>query len=801
MAPVRIKETKALPARPESDSYKSILSLRDEDDDELDDFAVIETATMTRIGGRSPVPVPTVVRQPDESLGKDPALEKLHFVLSNSLPDQRPLQSSFSRSPGRSDSLILQRPTEDQYLPPPLSPKRPLSPGNPREPSPEVGSGPTYGVPPPDTSESGHLRAPSVEPGSWLDPIDESGGSAASSVHSRSSSLGIRRKHIRAASGDTEAEFDAALDAAVEAAYDDGYEPMEDDEVEPYEDGDLVVANALRKVEIAKERVRQTAREALELEQERERRRKQQDLETDNEPVDFYEGDSSDEGERIFEEMSRGYSIDDFSLRSKQKPAVGRDSDSSALTTRTWQSSMASNTASATTMSTLSTVTENPVVSSFQKMPNGTAPPPAQALPELPAKASQLANQRPAAESVRNRRLSGQNPKQLKIETSGLGQNRQPPPAVSTMPESSPIRNGGPAADLPPTPPLTYSVDDDEEGSLPRSDSPSTYMPILRTTYSETSLRSLRSRNMSTSNLDDASDASPRGGSQFNPDLLNGMPNLPTPLAASFRDKISGESGGGLFLFDDNIHSPYSPGSPNPLLVGAPVPLEPCPTDSLLRPFWLMRCLYQTLAHPRGGYLSSKLFVPRDVWKVKGVKLKNVDEKMACCDYLTAALLKLAQVNTYDADAVLEEMSIFEKVLDQVQPSLTKKLGTEVGNQGSGSLFKDPSGTVDDEPSSAVPRSASVTGKTSTSFSWRRLRTKNSSVGLGTAYGGKEAFEGSKDSLSLASLPMTSHPTSRPSKRDLGQAQFGGPHAEYMNSLARLFDAAQALGTLHQWNY
>jgi len=97
-----------------------------------------------------------------------------------------------------------------------------------------------------------------------------------------------------------------------------------------------------------------------------------------------------------------------------------------------------------------------------------------------------------------------------------------------------------------------------------------------------------------------------------------------------------------------------------------------------------MRALYQTIAHPRGGYLSTKLFVPRDVWRVKGVKIKSVEDKIANCDFLTAALMKLAKVDTFDADAVLVEMQSFEGVLEQVQATLTRKLGNEVGVQGSG---------------------------------------------------------------------------------------------------------------------
>jgi hypothetical protein len=210
-----------------------------------------------------------------------------------------------------------------------------------------------------------------------------------------------------------------------------------------------------------------------------------------------------------------------------------------------------------------------------------------------------------------------------------------------------------------------------------------------------------------------------------------------------------------------------------------------------------MRCLYQTLVNPRGGYVSQKLFVPRDVWRVRGVKLKNLEDKVFNCDLLTAALLKLAKVDSFDADAMLEEMQSLEGVLEQVQANLTRKLGNEVGVQGSGMLFKEASNTGDGD-ASGVPRSASVSNKSS-SFSWRRLRSKNSAAGLGNTYNNRVAsgdLDGSKDVPNLASLPMTPNPTSRPAKRDVALAQFSGPYANYMSSLARLFDAAQAIGKL-----
>lgn len=406
----------------------------------------------------------------------------------------------------------------------------------------------------------------------------------------------------------------------------------------------------------------------------------------------------------------------------------------------------------------------------------------------------------------------------------------------------------------PPTPPVPQGVAlAENDNPVGRSVSPALNKPDLKKNFSSSSLRSVRGRNMSVTNLDDGnSDMSPGTplSSQF---ALNNrvpaMPTLPTPIAAVFRDKMHSGSiaVGGMYLLESDFHSPSLPGSPNPMYSDAPVPLEPCPTDSMLRPFWLMRCLFQTIAHPRGGYLSNKLFVPSDVWRVKGVKLKNVDEKVANCDLLTAALLKLGRVDTYDADAILDEMQSFEGVLEQVQVVLGRKLGNEVGVQSAHTLLRDASISLDGEAgangsigggsggggggggvgsngvnsssgsgggagsngnTNSVPRTASVSGNRS--FSWRRLRSKNSSAGLGSSYssGRKESLsegmlrEGSNglsglgassSNTSFTSLPMTSHPTSKPARRDLATARFTGPHAQYMAALARLFDAAQSI--------
>lgn len=893
--------------------------------------------------------------------------------VSSLLRDQYTLQSTFSRSPrkefipphsananaiGPTSSLQLP-PSVNQYMPPPLSPRRVAPPARPFEDAPtsyrynpndeetlssaRYGSTLRPGSANANTNDAapashGHNRTGSHESVSWLDPINESGSSAASSVHSRTSSLGIRRKHIRAASGATEAEFDAALDDAIEAAYDDGYEPMNADPIyqssqnyKGYGNGDAQVSNSLRKVELAKERVRETEREAIAFERQlrlREQLMLQQEEEEEQMqrgmPRDFLNDDvDSDDEERILEEMTNGLAIEDFTFGLKQKAAKlppPRESDSSEFTSRTWHSSMASNPPTATTV--LSTVSESTVLPPgmvSKGSTNAMPPPPTQALPSLPSQmpppqmppppvrpsTAQTSPVRGGSDqSVRNRRLSGQNMKQLKIETTKLSppgalgggpatannastsslsasaalpqlprtagflvQQRQAlsaGPAVPgaggpSRPGSSAAGGGGRQAPTPspgagatmffgaspvevmpppnfppPTPPIPQGLpfgDNDGAGAGGRAGSPSTGRPGLRKNFSSSSLRSMRSRNMSVTNLDGGgSDMSP-GTPLSNQFMLSSssntrlpdMPTLPTPSATTFKDRmiIAASGVGGMHLLESDFHSPSTPGSPNPMYSDAPVPLEPCPTDTMLRPFWLMRCLYQTLVHPRGGYLSNKLFVPSDVWKVKGVRLKNIDEKVSNCDFLTSALMKLAQVDTCDADAVLEEMQSLEYVLEQTQTTLARKLGNEVGVQSANALFKEASTGVDNDAGApgggSVPRTSSVSGQSSSrSFSWRRLRSKNSSAGLSSSYnaaggrkesvsdasgggggggagGGSGASAGNGGSAPLSSLPMTTQPTRRPAKRDVSSAKFGGPNAVYMNSLARLFDAAQSI--------
>jgi hypothetical protein len=258
-----------------------------------------------------------------------------------------------------------------------------------------------------------------------------------------------------------------------------------------------------------------------------------------------------------------------------------------------------------------------------------------------------------------------------------------------------------------------------------------------------------------------------------------------------------------MYLFDDHIGLSAQQKTPRVANTSAPenapIPLEPCPESFLLRPWWLMRCLYQTVAHPRGGYLSTKLFVPRDIWRVRGVKLKLVEEKIAQCDILTAALLQIAQVDHFDADAVLQELQSFETVLEQVRTVLQKRLGSDVGVSSSANVFKSPA--EENEPLTAKSNNSK------SAFSWRKLRSKSSSATMTVASAAsKDPSAHTQAGLTMSSLPMTSS-SSVPSSRSNARKGPAPPtpasltnvpihHATYMCSVARLFDAVQILDNI-----
>lgn len=733
----------------------------------------------------------------------------------------------------------LNVPMETKYMPPPLSPRRPPSPSSATETITPATAQPELSHP----TSAQRIRGDSTESVSWLNTVDDE----ESSRSSRFSSVDIGKSRSRGLMDEIEAEFDAALNAAVDAAYDDESSPEDTPRLEEKKQAktlDLPLHPALSQDQA---QISKTQNALQQLRANPTTQATHDHLDDDDE--------TTEEEERLLDEMTQGYVFDDFRFDHKSKSALPRQSDSSSFTSRTFSSSIPSTTmTSGTTLSSLAETLEPP------------KPPPSKELPAPPRKNSETTvhslSQSPTASpprvdrssgiNLRDRRLSGHSARQLKIETfapiRGTSQppSRQPlsmpkieippPQDQPTLPHTAPLPPGPLSTSTLATQPITPMTSVHSGDSL-RSDSPATpaltqggsqgsaddahgapaspsrigkMMPPppggMRKNLSSSSLR-MRNLSVTTSQTDD-SPITP-GSAVFPPDAKKGVPPLPISTVPTMTHQST--QSGGMYLFDDHIGVPLSPGLPHTpgaaASSGPPVPLEHCPDSFLLRPWWLMRCLYQALSHPHGGYVSTKLFIPRDIWRVKGVKLKMIDDKVAQCDLLTAALGKLAKVDNLDADAMWEELQSFETVLDQVRGILQKKLGSDVGLSSSANVFKSPADDID----ATTPKSGS-SNSTAKSFasSWRKLRSKSSNAIVGnSSSGGSKESNGNNISggPTMSTLPMTTstdvpssrsyanrlrHPPPTPTQLTNVSSQF----ATYLSSLARLFDAVQILDNI-----
>ncbi|KAL8716918.1 MAG: hypothetical protein Q9225_005792 [Loekoesia sp. 1 TL-2023] len=883
---------KALPNRPsgrDSSEQEPISPLTDEEDD----VVPIGNATTTRLVGGEPVKAESKVyhdsirasiyipprrhsmRSP-ASRPKSRSSQNRNGLQPEQEPqDRQPWNAQKTQRPTMTRARTLESTVFRSDVPPPLSPRRLPSYNPPPQNPPPPPSSAVHSVQASNSypERPHHVRQETAESTSWLDTIDESGGSSASSVHSRTSSVGLRRRRIRAASGATEAEFDAALDAAVEAAYDDGFEPANDGHHDPRDIPDVsyraeatpaYISDVRQNVELAKERVREAEREAaIAAARDREKKRLlQKSGARDSIGSGASDGEADDE-ERMLEEMTRGYVLDsEYNMQSKS--ALPRQSDSSSFSGRTWGSSIGSNPTSAGT--SFSVPAGAPALPSLpaelqaKQMPPPAHPPPSGALPNLPhpvlngnlIKSSSGAppNQRISSPGVRERRLSGLKAGQLKIETNAKVLSAPVAPAPKTQPPSLPAPlSTSSMTELPksafavpesqqalpglaiPSPANTGTTEASaRKGSSPlpgpgsAETTPSTFPPMpslypVTTADSEDGVPSMPGsparltskgsagpgtlrKNFSSSSLKkmltvSVPESLETGGSSSTTKQrklpATAIPTVPVPMPKGANFIIEAIPSGGIHLFDSDIHSPMSPGTPNPMAANAPSPLEPCPESTLLRPFWFLRCVYQSITHPRGAYISTRLFVPRDIWKVTNVKLKNVDEKVSSCDLLTATLLNLAKVNTFDANAVLEEMQGLEQIMEQSQAVLARKLGSEVGVSGTAWLSKG-SGEMASN-GDLFGGKGSNAGTKSYLSSWRKKMSKNSSTGpaFTASMVGSNSKDGTKEAPVMSSLPMTNSQHSRFPRRDLDQVEYVGPHSHYMGALARLCDAAQFL--------
>ncbi|KAM3413797.1 hypothetical protein BST61_g10481 [Cercospora zeina] len=720
---------------------------------------------------------------------------------------------------GRGPSLSLAPPAHAEYMPRPLTPRRPTE-RSPLTSAFAYEAEKRWQADEKAQSESSADDRDLVETKdstSWLDAVEEPGSSCSASVNSRDSyHQGSRRKHLRDLSGETDPGFDEAFDAAVEAAYDQGLEPDLDSRqkrMTAYRQGKHT------------ESLQMPASEIEEI------------MPGPFQP-DMMNSEQDEEDQRILDEITNDFG-DEFNFGISSKSALPRQSDSSSFSRSTWQSSQVSS--RDTAASSLATVSEGgpskaAALRESAALPASVAPPRA----SLPRPTS--ADDRRASSNVRSRRLS--QAKQLKIETSVPPEGRKRSSTFNTS-RSPMLYNKDDEAEVKARPRSSSTTGDAAYEHMLRSppslelftttnDGDQTYDTTTtydhRPSYEETpsdlsggARPMLFRKNRSTMSLRDhsqhtvllaspepetfASMATPMSSTFMNfASRRNYSQNPLTSQRANFPSlaPMSHESqvGGGIHLFDTSLTKTQAPLSPNQ---PQPATLEPCPEPFLLRPFWLMRALACTIVHPRGGFLSEKLFVPREVWQTRGVKLKLVEDKVANCDLLTAALGRLANVNTFDADAVKAELESFEEVMDRAQAALAKKLGSDVGPHGVTGMFKDASAAsvtsaAGNSPSDTnAPADKATKSNSGKSYltSWRKLRNKSSAAPL--SGGGVAAMasnkDGGKEQHTMPSVPMTSFvPVERRGhKREARNLVFEGPNKDYMGSLARLFDGVQIL--------
>lgn len=827
---------KGLPTRPMSDDG-SVISPRMSTSSPVEDLSeiteeptVIETARMTRIVDVPQLTYPLASNRDSffsrtiadvERAGQTSDEQyRSPFKTSMNLHDAI-REDEETAEPSNAAQLSLPDNPRNTYMPAPLLPRKQSSPTL------ESARDQSWGLldqePRQQVDDASRDRAESNASVSWLDTIDESGSSDTSSVHSHSSNNGLHRKHLRSTSGETNPEFDAAFDAAVEAAYNEGLEP----DFDGSDRRETIHADA-------------HSVSTFENVSPMDVRHPKNGLDEDDE-----------EEERILNEFTQDYGHG-FKFDLDSKSALPRQSDSSGYSRSTWQSSQVSdrNTAG----SSLSTVPEDllnaglagkhaSIVSSVNTVradgpPPG--PPPTSALPRPPSP-----NDKRLSATVRARRLSGQNAKQLRIETSTMQpasrkrastfhhspgvpmtdeeqRNRifgsdvligAPLEPSTSDPEHEQVLRSPPSIDLTLHMPNDVSVS--RAGSVRVNNSmdhPSELRPIksnpFRRNKSSISLKDHQLREDS-----DHTVSTPMSATFANLRTKRSLEPL-TSQRTNFPAQPSDGHVSGTYLFDTALAVSHAPASPRSQTeTSQPAGLEPCPESSLLRPFWLMRAIGSTITHPRGGFVTSRLFVPRDVWQTRGVKLKSLDEKVANCDLLTAALGRIAGVDTYDADAVMEELQGFEEVMERVQATFTKKLGSDVGVHGAMSMFRDAttasgngnaSTSNTDAASGTTDKAAKSNSGKSYLSSWRKLRSKSSGTPLSALNNsskinvGASAVGDKGEPYTMASVPMTNFiPVERRGQKvapNLKAMAFEGPQKEYMGSLARLVQGISILG-------
>ncbi|KTW28113.1 hypothetical protein T552_01974 [Pneumocystis carinii B80] len=108
------------------------------------------------------------------------------------------------------------------------------------------------------------------------------------------------------------------------------------------------------------------------------------------------------------------------------------------------------------------------------------------------------------------------------------------------------------------------------------------------------------------------------------------------------------------------------------------------PRNPIEKTYWLMKILQKLLMpfiiKSEGSYITPQLFIPKDIWYVKNVKLKGEEEKIKVCESLIFTLNKIKSLKKDDLQSLIKELVYLDNMVDIFRFWLLKKFGTEVVN-------------------------------------------------------------------------------------------------------------------------
>ncbi|QSL66201.1 hypothetical protein MERGE_000576 [Pneumocystis wakefieldiae] len=165
--------------------------------------------------------------------------------------------------------------------------------------------------------------------------------------------------------------------------------------------------------------------------------------------------------------------------------------------------------------------------------------------------------------------------------------------------------------------------------------------------------------------------------SNFSDIMTNSSAQMSTTLIPSISSNKSGNSSVYMSFLHHNILPKTA------LLEVDPIHMQK-PKDSIEKTYWLMKILQKLLMpfiiKSEGSYITPRLFIPKDIWYVKNVKLKGEEEKIKVCESLIFTLNKIKSLKQDDLQSLIKELAYLDNMVDIFRFWLLKKFGTEVVN-------------------------------------------------------------------------------------------------------------------------